>query len=383
MRTQRRARAAGLLLAAAAALAFTGGCEAIVSDSLPATIGCTGPTPGACPIGYECASGRCVECATPGCIVIVTDAGHDAGHDAGPLDAGHDAADATLADGAGDTGAALGGLGAECAATSNCATGLFCLPSNELTNLGVASNSVCSRPCCKDSDCGASNVCYPTTGGNFCVTASAASHCTGGSCGTACCADADCAGGGSCALGTTYAGSSVPSCQKQSSSSLCGQDSQCTGGDGADCFADSDCTNGACSSGNTAGQTCDSFTSSCQCVAQTGCCSASACTGSGGGKQACGWYTTYDATGSQLVFRACNGTTAGAKANGETCTPSDTCAGGVCANFTKLSEQLCTSPCCQDADCASVGPEWVCRPYPVTIGLGSLPLLVCEPPRAL
>jgi hypothetical protein len=386
MRLRSVSRAAGFVLAGLAALGGAPGCEFIVKDSLPSTIACTGTAATDCPTGQTCKDGVCTECGPEGCFPLIVDAGHDArkhpdahvvdtGHDVKkPVDVRHDTA--PPADVASDTGPGGGAIGASCTDNGSCATGLGCTPTVDLPGLTFTVTSVCSRPCCADDDCGQSNVCYPTAGGNFCITARAAEAC-GTSCGTSCCHDSDCGSTGKvfCAAGSTFAGTGVPSCQTFTGDTACTL-GPCKGTAGDECGVDTDCEHGVCQSSASYGGSCGGYGAGCTCLGPVTCCSNSDCTEHG---TTCEWLEATDATNNPVVLRGCQAP-GGTTATGGTCTTDDACSGGVCGQFVGQKTMQCTQPCCEDADCESAGSGWVCRPLNVKLTLGSVPLLVCQPP---
>ncbi len=390
MRCATRSGVAGLVIAGFAALGGQAGCEFIVKDSLPATIACTGTAATDCPAGQTCRDGVCTDCGSD-CFVVVVDAGHDStvGVDVRVVDTGHDVKkpvdvrhDVTPRhDVAQDTAPPGGPIGASCTDNGSCASGLACIPVVDLPGLSITVTSVCSKPCCMDTDCGESNVCYPTAGGNFCITAKAGEAC-GSSCGTSCCADSDCGSGAKtfCAAGSTSAGTGVPSCQTFKPGTDCGL-SSCKGTLGATCGTNADCEHGVCqSSGSGQGSGACSYGSygygSCACLGPVTCCRDADCTDH---TTTCEWLEAYDGTGSPIVLRGCQAPI-GSTTTGGSCTSDSACTGGVCGQFVGQSTQQCTQPCCQDADCSSAKSGWVCRPLNVKLTLGSVPLLVCQPP---
>lgn len=386
MRGRICARVTCLVIAGLGALGGAGGCELVVKDTLPSTIACTGTSLTDCASGQACRDGVCTDCGPEGCFVLPVDAGHDStthvdahrvdtGHDVKKhVDAGHDTAPPP--DVGQDTAPPGGAIGASCTDNGSCAAGLGCVPAVDLPGLTFTVTSVCSKPCCADTDCGGSNVCYPTAGGNFCVTERAAEAC-GGSCGTPCCHDSDCGSGGKvfCAAGSTFAGTGVPSCQTFSGDTACTM-GPCKGVAGDACDVDTDCEHGVCASSGGYGGTCGGYLGGCTCLGPVTCCSDSDCTQHA---TTCEWLEATDATGSPVVLRGCQAP-GGSTPTGGTCTADSSCSGGVCGQFVGQSTQQCTQPCCQDTDCTGAGSGWVCRPLNVKLTLGSVPLLVCQPP---
>jgi hypothetical protein len=375
-RTGTRAAIAAAVVAFALAAAA---CEALVGDSLSGTIDCTGDLPGICPAGQACISGKCAPapppsgCEAGGCFVLPdarrdTFVSHVDAHvgrdvqppppDTGRRDGGHPP------DARHDTTAPLGALGAPCDITkNNCANG-FCIDTQDLAGLGL-SGDVCSSTCCADGDC-EGGVCYPTTGGNFCVTQQAARNCPATLCGSACCSDKQCTGGKFCAIGP----GSVPSCQAldENADGGCG-DFGCTGEAGTECFQSNDCENGVCIP-IMQGGSCDDIYG-CVCFPQTGCCQPSDCQSGKDHRASCQWLET-----ATQVFRGCQDSP-GDGGLGAACTSNATCQSGTCGSFP--GGDVCTQPCCQTSDCQVAG--WVCAPQAVMLmTAGSTPLLVCQPP---
>jgi hypothetical protein len=99
----------------------------------------------------------------------------------------------------------------------------------------------------------------------------------------------------------------------------------------------------------------------------------------------CNWLETTDPTSATLVFRGCQAPGGSRKAN-ESCTNSasgNDCEGSICASL-GAGGDVCTQPCCTDADC-QMTPEistWVCRPFNAPLAAGSIELLVCQPPAS-
>jgi hypothetical protein len=309
-------------------------------------------------------------------------AGLDARHDTRDAEDGHDAAEAAadVAAEAAETGPTLGGIGDSCTNNAACQPGLSCASVTDLPGLTFSVTSVCSKPCCADTDCGASSVCYPTTGGNLCVSARAAETCSP-DCGTPCCGDSDCSSTSKtyCALGTTSAGTEVPSCQPFEPLSDCGasEKSTCKGTSGATCTTDEDCEHGVCSPGHEGSSCPDGYLyGGCQCTGPVVCCSSADCTTH---SDTCQWVEDFNASGSPVVERLCQAPS-GTTQTGASCTSSASCAGGMCAGFSGQTGLVCTTPCCDDSDCTSAGTGWTCRVFNASLGVGIVPILVCQPP---
>jgi hypothetical protein len=372
-----------------------------VSDSLPSQIACEGTLPSSCPPDNQCVAGLCVK-SVPGVDAgrvdgTRLDAGSDVAHfsfdsgrdvampphDSAPHGDAHDAMMVVVVDSGHDVAMPMtGALGDTCQPSmSNCASG-FCIDTMDLPGLSFGAGYVCSATCCADSDCGSGGVCYPTVGGNYCITATVAARC-GSSCGTACCSDSTCTGGTYCAPGSASAaqGSSVPECRAPDAGAECLEDPDCTGGSSDpdnDCYADTDCNEGVCFDPLT-GDYCDPASEdACECYPASPCCSPSDCTEH---DESCQWQATTTRT-----FRACGekqgDTPSNESCSGNTLEGNAECVGGICAPVS-AGQNVCTQPCCQDSDCTAVDPTWVCRPVSLTIlGNGSQDLLVCQPPSS-
>ena len=382
-----RTRATGVLFAALAAIGVFAvtGCEVLVGETIPANVACTGDLPGTCEDGYFCGSaGTCTACPSGGCgstldaghdagmdahVVVVIDSGHDAGHEAAPEDTGH------------DVSTSLGAIGESCTDNAQCVSGLTCVPASDLNGITLMVTSVCSKPCCTDADCGGTGFgCYPTTGGNLCVTSRALETCSNGACGTACCSDTDCASSGTsefCSIGTTSAGPS-PSCQAFGGDTQCDGFPDCSGVSGDPCASDSDCESGVCQSSGAGDDCSNNF--DCVCVDPVTCCNNDECKSMGNGAT-CQWLETSDATDSTVVFRGCQAPMGNTRTT-QACTSSTDCEGSVCEQFPGEPGKLCSAPCCQDSDCtgSAASAQWVCRPFVQSLGVGNLAILICQPP---
>jgi hypothetical protein len=294
------------------------------------------------------------------------DAGWTSGSGSGSGSGSHPSKDA----GAHTEGGKAPSLGDVCTSSGPaCATGLFCLDAADLGGLSFPSGtSICSAACCADADCDGGS-CYPTPGGNFCLSASLAmTKCGTSGCGAVCCTSSRaCSGGKTCGLeeGKGGAGATGPVCASPGS-----------GTSGDTCEQDSDCANGVCvaaAGGGCAGD--------CVCADAVSCCGPADCTGG----KTCNWLEAMDPTGATLMFRGCQAPGGNLKAN-EPCTTTtgaNDCEGSICASFGG-SGDVCSQPCCTDADCQSSAgiSSWLCRPYTLPLAGGSVELLVCQPPSA-
>ena len=232
--------ASGLALVAGAgailALLGSGGCEALVSDTIP-SFECL---PGAanCPSGSVCVPNthRCVE-RTATCLAIVCPEGKlcdsqtlqcaegsaddastrgdatsappgDAAPEAsaslgdGPISpdsTAGDAADGSLADATPDAASNCRGITCSCSRPSDCDSGICAGQVTETSPLYTAVGAFCTLSCCTSADCPASMVCFGTGGGgDYCVMPAWIGRGTtvgSGEGGAACEGDGDCRSG--------------------------------------------------------------------------------------------------------------------------------------------------------------------------------------------
>lgn len=344
------------------ALLVTGsliGCSLIVPNEVP-TYHCTGTAPSSCPSGLVCDPVALV-CVPPSAI---DDGGEDVVID--EEDAGKDASPDQ------DAPARPSPLGGNCIVDGDCAGGLLCGTSSVLTTTIVPANSkpVCTRPCCRSSDCATGFVCFPGgTGGNYCVAAAKADRdppatggktggqtcssdqncrsglCTDGRCVDTCCAPDHCATGTTCRIATV----------NMHVGWACGVPNVGATKDvGATCGSHAECKNDNCVqpfSGNRCNPPC---------------CSARDCTELGFADNVC----AYGNAGSDhLKWCYAPNTNPEAKAVGATCTDNSQCKSRYC----DAELRRCANVCCTSVDCA-VGES--CRPSP-----GGTPLLRCVKDR--
>ncbi|MBL8612218.1 MAG: hypothetical protein JNL38_33055 [Myxococcales bacterium] len=342
--TLRRAIRAAASLGVVTALVV--GCQAIVGDAVPDFF-CEGTDPAACPAGMKCdvASRRCVGAGSGAIEASTVDNGSDG---AGPSDA---ALDQKPGD-SGDGGPAE--PGAPCRVDADCSTKM-CGDGTLLTPAVVAtSGAVCTKPCCKSSDCPAGLVCFgPGTGGKYCVPAPQIAGrqppsvggaqggatcaknsdcrsglCTGTKCQDTCCAATDCASGTTCRLLT-----------------LSGHDTWACGvapgvGNANDfCIDGTDCKSAVCYPAT--GSRC-----------RPPCCGAKSCVDQGFPNASC----SVRVSGPDSV-NICLFTSSGA-AIGATCTQDNDCKSDFCDPDTSK----CADVCCTDADCAPFGASSRCVP---------------------
>jgi hypothetical protein len=295
-------------------------------------------------------------CVSPSSLV---DGGEDVSAEE---DAGEDAGK--------DTDAPVGPspLGGECVVDGDCASGLLCGTSSMLTAAVVPQNSkpICTKPCCRSSDCAAGFVCFAGgTGGNYCVAADrAARHppasggksggqtcaddedcrsglCTGTRCVDTCCDPDQCAAGSTCRIATLNTHATW----------ACGAPN---GGGALD-------LNGACSANNAncKNDNCvQPFSSSYRCTPP--CCRASDCTALGFANNVC----AYGQAGNDLI-KWCYEPNSSGKAVGTTCSANTDCTSRYC----DAELGRCANVCCTNSDCAS---GETCRPSP-----GGTPYLRC------
>jgi hypothetical protein len=245
----------------------------------------------------------------------------------------------------------MGELGDTCTGDTACSSGLCATQ----TDLPMLPGNACSKTCCADTDCGGGFTCYPTLGGNLCVSTTLAG-CRGATpCPTPCCGTMGCGGSDSCSF---VDGGGAPSCNAYG-----GDDSLCSsnngaGGDG--CDVDSDCQSGLCL--QTGEGVCDDT-----CTGP--CCQDSDC--SSDGSQTCQWVEITDQEDTPIGFVRTCAQPSGSKKTGSECSSDMQCTGNVSA------VGVCTGPCCTDTDCTPLGDKWKCLPYNTTLA-GTIPLLVCQ-----
>lgn len=347
---QRRRRSALARLSgwlAACALLSMGGCQVLINGELgevrcaPGAEGSAGPP--ACPQGFLCTQGTCV-----------------------------------------NTAGLTSRLGAFCARDEDCDRDDLCL-NPEL--FGGAGESVCARPCCSSSDCDPQGgfVCWSSKigGGNFCRAATSVGREPPGSglTGTACSANTECRSGV-----CDPSGECVDTCCSDATCSLSASGAQCRvwptalaeGGSvwtcGAPpgtkkvyevCAGDDDCASGLCEPLGDLGS---------RCVAP--CCASPEC----GSVDINGSFypvACTDITHYEAIVRACAKLLepGAVKATGASCVMNDECRGGKCIPIGEGDDKTyhCSDTCCSDASCGSVA--LACTPYP----LGASQALRCEP----
>ncbi len=363
------------------AVALGAGCEVIVPSGVDA-IHCTGTDPSACPPGQVCvpASGQCIPwsraCTTSGCASPLTCDPNTqqcvsvmVGPDGSPVEAeaspGSDVMSPmdstpppdTRTNDAPPADAGCGGVvGCPCTVPTDCTAPAFCAPPAVLPGGG---GSMCSRTCCKSSDCPAGSVCYGSGGpGNFCVPAAMirsdrpgsggpgapcssnsdcrSAVCAGIFCQDTCCSDSDCGIGTFCALSPTpvdnhYSFICLPNVSGSGPGSTCSNNSSCN----------SDVCVGEC---------------------RPHCCGESSCSGLNfGACEVVGISMTNDSVLICTYF----GNTPTGTGFGTSCTTNTDCQSRMC----NTTSHTCTTPCCLDSDCM---PGQVCRP-----DQGSPPYLLC------
>jgi hypothetical protein len=321
------------------------GCSLIVPSEVP-TYRCVGSDPSSCPAGLVCDATSLV-CVIPpspddGGDDVIAD--EDAGLDAQP---DRDVFEPST-------------MGGDCVVDSDCASGLLCGTSTILTTTIVPANSkaVCTKPCCRSSDCEAGFVCFPGgTGGNYCVSAEKADRevppsggksagqtcttnnncrsglCTGGRCVDTCCDPGQCASGTTCRVATVNAHVSW----------ACGV---ANGGSAKELAAT--CTdNASCKNDNCV----QPFSSAKRCTPP--CCSSADCSALGFSGNVC----AYGSAGNDQL-KWCYEPNAAGKAVGATCSDKAECASRYC----DAELGRCANVCCTSDDCAT---GETCRPSPV------------------
>lgn len=332
------ARALALGLAATSAV-LAGACSLLVDGRLDsiacAAEGTRGPP--ACPEGWLCKQGSCV--------------------DSGGSD-----------------------LGSLCADHTSCALGDLCL---DPADFGGAGAPFCSRPCCSSSDCDprADFVCapLPSGGGDFCVQAGAVGRgatggamvgdpcqtgadcrsgaCEGSRCADVCCSDTNCGLGGlGCSLGATPAAGPATA----STTWVCADHGSALD-DLAPCGANEECASGLCLV----------LANQKRCVPP--CCGSGQCPLLDDGVDS---YTLGCAPagldGSLHLACAVVLPATATKLVGAPCDTPDECKGGLCIQTAQGS--ICSDVCCSDESCGDP-TLFACRPFPV----GGNAALRCEP----
>lgn len=343
------------VLSSTAALAIgLAGCSLIVPGELP-RFHCTGSDPSACPSGLVCDTATLV-CVTPSSLTDASDGDVLPDDEAGT--------DAKSEDASPPGPAAIGG---SCVVDRDCASGLLCGSSTILTTAIVPVNtkSVCTKPCCRSSDCGSGFVCFPGgTGGSYCVDAKKADRtppatggktggqacsgpsdcrsglCSDGRCVDTCCGPDQCASGTTCRIATVATHVAWMCAPPNASASL---------DIGDPCTANADCLNDNCVQPFSAGKRCTPT-----------CCSANDCAALGLADNVC----AYGQAGNDHL-KWCFEPNASGKAVGSACSANADCASRYCdAELGK-----CANVCCTSADC-NTGES--CLPTP-----GGTPFLRC------
>lgn len=333
-------RAARLVGAAAAlALAIAGGCQILVDGDLGA-VHCTeqgAVGPPACPAGFACSDGVCLE----------------------PVVGGRE-------------------LGASCAEDAECVEGLFCLRPMRFGGDGAA---ICSRPCCTSSDCGEPEegfVCWapPVGGGSYCRRAASGGRaaggadkvgepcfvpdscrsglCTNGACADGCCTDTHCSTGDAvCRFGVGIV--------SQGASWACGDKPDPAGELMDPCLADADCRSGLCVA----------IGGELRCSIP--CCDSAVC-GSAIVATFPGVLACVDVDRGGSLVRACAAwlPESASGAVGAPCTDDLECRSGRCIDAAG-GARMCSDVCCTDASCGDPS-SYVCRPHE----LGTKWALRCE-----
>jgi putative metal-binding protein len=283
--------------------------------------------------------------------------------------------------------------GTSCTGDLACATGI-CSDSAELgTGAPAGAIAECTQPCCTSADCDPASICWGAgTGGNYCVSAAAASRsaigtglpgascsgagdcrsgvCSANRCEDTCCTNASCTGGTSCTV-TTLAGNTTLACAVAGKTQA-----------NQTCNTGSDCASGYCQSycGDTS---CLEVISVCA----SPCCSSTQCgtfTQDGYDQQfVCidDYYPPLTMVGTppagtpvvpvcdfpQVSATLANGNPGPPPTGqvGATCTAITDCFSNQCTGSAS-KPGYCTDVCCVDSDCKTSG--YVCRPQPTGTG---------------
>ena len=279
--------------------------------------------------------------------------------------------------------------GATCSGNLACTTGICGDPAELGSGAPTGALAECTQPCCTSADCGTGAICWGGgTGGNYCVSATAAGRsaigggtpgascstggdcrsgvCSGQTCEDTCCSDANCSGATTCAV-ATFAGNTTLACTIAGST----QPNQM-------CGSNADCASGFCANycSDAVGDDCLQTISLC---AQP-CCSSNSCGMFEGNQFVCNddyfpplsvSTTTAPPPGTPVV-PVCDyvqqlppsGATPKGQV-GDKCTTITECFSNLCTG-TASTPGYCTDVCCVDSDC--VTPGYVCRPTPTATG---------------
>ena len=377
----------------------TGGCEAIVPDTVP-SFTCAGLT-GTCPSGQVCvmATGTCIDqskaCSFAGCATgkqcdapsqVCVPVASDASVPDAPsavVDSSPPPNDVSIP--VPDSGTCRG-VGCPCSGAAACDSAI-CGDQLTLTPelYAATKGNVCTKPCCTSSDCESGSVCFAAgDGGNYCVvpevvgraapgakkggdTCASGVECRSGACGTAgacedtCCSVAatTCAGSAACRFGkfggkVAFDSHYTFTCKPTSA----------PGNPGDSCSVGSDCKSNLCFAATQFGS------SRCRepCRGTSGCAAGYACT---------------EVLLSSLPLQTNDlgvvcfppPQAPGAGILGGACAQDGDCRSLSC----DATSKRCTDACFGDTDCAAV-TGWRCRPTIVQVqGGGSYSVLACGP----
>ncbi|WP_394842061.1 hypothetical protein LZC95_33910 [Pendulispora brunnea] len=354
-------------------LVAAGGCQGIVSDTVPSFHCDSQFDAGVCPAGQYCLGSTCVPNGTLPFDAAVVRCGEQTcapGQVCAPkTNQCIDGATACT------TGSCPGSevcdfgtrqcvkpaatpIGQGCKADAACEPGTFCGYSPVLTTDVVKADGLCTKPCCTSSDCPADFVCYGAgTGGNYCVSKGAlqrpALGTRGG--GESCTVQADCRSGvcdstnkcadtccdpSQCTNGTVCRAMAVQGVGTATKYVLgCGApEGQTKPGDACGGLLAIKCAQGACEDGADRCRTaCHRSSDACYC-------------------------DNTKAGGHTDLITVCTNsvTTRGTRQLGEACDTADQCSGNRCLQDSPESTKYCSDACSTDSDCASAG--LVCRP---------------------
>ena len=383
-----------------AIVASTGGCEALVPDTVPAFT-CAGIT-GTCPKGQLCvmATGTCIDQAkactfagcTPGkqcdapsqvCIPSAVDASVP---DAPVVVVDASTPESDVAIPPVPDSATCRAVGCPCSGAAACDSAI-CGDQLTLTPelYAATRGNVCTKPCCSSFDCDAGDVCFAAgDGGNYCVSSAVVGRASPGAKkgGETCAAGTECrsgvcGGGGACE--DTCCSAVAPSCGTGTSCrfgkyggkvafdthyTFTCKATNAAGNPGDSCGADADCKSNLCFAATQFGS------SRCRepCRTSVACAAGYACTEV--------LLSSLQLTTNDLgIVCFPPPQTPGTSTLGTACTLDSDCRSLSCDRTLKR----CTDACFGDADCTGVS-GWRCRPTIVQVqGGGSYSVLACGP----
>ncbi|WP_394831405.1 hypothetical protein LVJ94_33325 [Pendulispora rubella] len=355
-------------------LLAAGGCQGIVGDAVPSFRCDSHFDAGVCPAGQYCLGTTCVPNGTLALDAAVVQCGDTTcapGQVCAPkTNQCIDGATACTAGSCQGTEVCDFGtrqcvkpaekqLGEGCKADVECVAGTFCGYSPVLTSDVVKADGVCTKPCCKSTDCPADFVCYGAgTGGNYCVgkgvlqrpalgaraggeSCTVQADCRSGVCdATNKCADT-CCHASHCTNDTVCRAIALQGVGTSTKYVLgCGApEGQAKVGDSCEVILAGKCAQGACEDG----------TDKCR----TACRNSNDCT------------TYCDNTKARShadIITVCTESVSpkGTRQLGEACDVATQCVGNRCIQDSPEGTKYCSDACSTDAECASAG--LVCRP---------------------